>query len=326
MRRREIIALAGGAVVSPARAWAQKAPPKVGYLGGGTPDSFLARRTLAALKQGLAGNGMTDGRDYDLEMRFAEGNYDRFPELARELQQAGARIILPTTILAVRAAQRLTPAIPLVMPGINDPVGAGLVASLARPGGNTTGVATSAEDLTPKLLEYIRVLLPRAATLAVLYNPANPTNLTFLQRLQAEAAPRGLSLREFALKAPADLDRTFSALLAQHPDALQVLQDLALLDLSERIAELALARRLPMFVSVPDFAAAGALLGYGGSAVDFSRRAAYYVKRILDGAKPGDLPVEQLSRISLVINLRTARTMGLDVPAELLASADEMIE
>ena len=199
MRRREFITLLSGAVLGPAGARAQQVP-RIGYLSAGTPNSDYMRRTLAALEQGLTENGMTAGRDYVLETRFAEGDYDRFPQLARELQQAHVSIIIPSTIAAVRAAQQLSPPVPVVMPAINDPVGTGLVASLAHPGGHTTGVATLIEDVTPKLLEFLGVLVPRATMLAAIYNPANPSNLAFLQRLRSESGAHGISLSEFALR------------------------------------------------------------------------------------------------------------------------------
>jgi putative ABC transport system substrate-binding protein len=280
---------------------------------------------LAALKQGLADNGMTAVRDYVLEARFAEGDYDRFPALARDLQQANVSIIVPSTIAAVRAAQQLSPPIPVVMPAINDPVGTGLIASLARPGGHTTGMATLHEDVTPKLLEFLGLLVPRATALAALYNPANPSNVAFLQRLRSEGADRGISLSEFAFK-PSPMGGTFSALMARQPDALQILADSALLEYANRIAALALTQHLPTLCSVADIAEDGVLLAYGSSHSELHRRSAYYVKRILNGAIPSDLPVEQATRISLSINLATAKALSLDVPAQLLARADEVIE
>jgi putative ABC transport system substrate-binding protein len=282
---------------------------------------------LAALKQGLADNGMTAVRDYVLEARFAEGDYDRFPALARDLQQANVSIIVPSTIAAVRAAQQLSPPIPVVMPAINDPVGTGLIASLARSGGHTTGMATLHEDVTPKLLEFLGLLVPRATALAALYNPANPSNVAFLQRLRSEGADRGISLSEFAFKPSLEWEGTFSALMARQPDALQILADSALLEYANRIAALALTQHLPTLCSVADIAEDGVLLAYGSSHSELHRRSAYYVKRILNGAIPSDLlPVEQATRISLSINLATAKALSLDVPAQLLARADEVIE
>ncbi|HVM79691.1 MAG TPA: ABC transporter substrate-binding protein [Stellaceae bacterium] len=325
MRRRDFITLAGGAVLWSAGARAQQAP-RIGYLSAGTANTGYTRLTLAGLEHGLTENGMTAGRDYMLETRFAEGAYDRFPELARGLQQAKVSIILPSTIAAVRAAQQLGSPIPVVMPGINDPVGTGLIASLARPGGHTTGIATLIEDTTPKLLEFIGVLVPRANMMAVLYNPANPSNLPLLRRLRSETSARGISLSEFALKTPADLESIFASLTAHRPDALQIIPDAFVADQSDRIAMFALSQSLPTFGPATDFAQLDFLLSYGPSFRELHRRAAYYVKRIFDGTNLGDLPVEQATRIGLVINLKTANALGLTMPASLLAQAEEVVE
>jgi putative ABC transport system substrate-binding protein len=316
----------GGALTWPVVARTQT-PARLGYLSAGTANSDYMRRTLAGLTQGLTENGMIESRDYLLETRFAEGDYERFPALARELQQAKVQIILPSTIAAVRAAQQLSPPIPVVMPAINDPVGTGLIASLAHPGGLTTGTATLNEDVTPKLIEFLRILVPRATRLATLYNPANPSNLSFLPRLRSESSARGISLIELPFKSPADWGSAVSTLVtARHPDALQVVADSFLFDQVDRIAAFALAQRLPMLASAADVAYAGVLLAYGLSVTELHRRSAYYVKRILEGANPSDLPVEQATRIELVINLKTAKALGVDVPGQLLAQAGDVIE
>jgi putative ABC transport system substrate-binding protein len=282
---------------------------------------------LAGLTQGLMQNGMIEERDYLLEARFAEGDYERFPELARELQRAKVRIIIPSTIAAVRAAQQLSPPIPVVMPAINDPVGTGLIASLAHPGGVTTGMATLNEDVTPKILEFLRVLLPQATTLAALYNPANPSNLNFLHGLRSECDTHGFSLIELACKSSADWGSTLSTLVvARHPDALHLVADAFVYDQADRIAAFAIEQRLPILATGVEAAYGGALLAYGPAIAELHRRSAYYVKRILEGANPADLPVEQATRIGLVINLKTATALGMDVPAQLLARADDVIE
>jgi putative ABC transport system substrate-binding protein len=246
--------------------------------------------------------------------------------MAYELAQAGATVILTNTIASVRAAQRVVPPVAVVMMSINDPVGTGLIANLARPGGRTTGVATLNEDLTPKLLEFQRAMLPNATSIAALYNPANPTNPTFLENLRVQAGAMGLSVLPVELRSPDALDPAFAALAEKHPDAVQVISDSGTLDLSDRIAALALANRLPSFASSPDFARFGGLMAYGASRAQLYTRATYYVKRILEGTNPGDLPVEQPSRIELWINQKTAKALGLVVPASLLVTADEVIE
>jgi putative ABC transport system substrate-binding protein len=235
-------------------------------------------------------------------------------------------VILVNTIASVRAAQNVIPPVPVVMLAINDPVGTGLVASLARPGGYTTGMATLNEDLTPKLLELQHEVIPNAKTIAVLFNPANPTNPVYVDKLRAAAGAMGMTVLPVGLKSPDELDSIFSTLAAQHPDTLQLVADSGNLDLSGRIAALALAHRLPSFSTVTSYAEFGGLMAYGISLRTLFVRAAYYVKRILDGAKPGDLPVEQPTKIELVINLKTAKALGLSIPSTLLSRADEVIE
>jgi putative ABC transport system substrate-binding protein len=326
MKRREFIAGLAGAALVPFPAYAQKAPARIGLLASGAAGSRNSTDQIEAIHRGLRENGLTNGRDYVLDVKFAAGRYERFPEMARELSQAGAAVILTNTIASVRAAQRLTPPVPVVMLAINDPVGAGLIASLARPGGLTTGMATLNEDLTPKLMEYQRAVLPKATTIAALFNPANPTNVTFVDHLRVQAGALGMSVRPAELKSPDVLDGVFSALAAKRPDVLQVISDSGTLDLSDRIAALALEHRIPSFATSLTYTHMGGLMAYGVSREHLFIRAAYFVKKVLDGANPGSLPVEQPSRIQLSINLKTAKTLGIDVPLQLQQLADEVIE
>ena len=327
MKRRHFLGILGGAAIAwPVGAGAQKAPVRIGLLASGAAASPSSAAQIDAINQGLRDNGLIAGRDYVLEARFAAGNYARFPEMARELAQAGASVILTNTIASVRAAQRLTPPVPVVMLAINDPVGAGLVTSLARPGGHTTGMATLNEDLTPKLLEFQRAVLPKATTIAALFNPANPTNPIFLENLRKHAGAMGMTVLPFELQSPDALDAAFTALAAKHPDALQIIADSGTLDLSDRIAALALANRLPSFATSPNFTEFGGLMAYGAPRRQLFIKAAYYVKKILEGANPGDLPVEQPTRIELWINLKTAKALGIDIPMNLQQLADQVIE
>jgi putative ABC transport system substrate-binding protein len=327
MRRREFITLLGGTAVAwPGVADAQKAPIRIGFLAAGAAASANSAISIDAIKQGLRENGLIEGQDYVLDARFAAGNYERFPEMARELAQAGARVILVNTIASVRAAQNLNPPVAVVMLAINDPVGTGLIASLARPGGYTTGTASLNEDLTPKLIEFQREVIPKATTIAALFNPANPTNPKFVANLQTAASPLGMQVLPVALKSPDELDSVFSTLAAQHPDTLQLVADSGNVDLMDRIAALALAHRLPSFSTVTGYARFGGLMAYGIDGRKVVMRASFFVKRILAGAKPGDLPVEQPTKIELVINLKTARALGLSIPPTLLSRADEVIE
>ena len=326
MHRRELITLLGGAAAWPLAAHAQKAPIRLGFLASGAAGSANSTAQIDGIKQGLRDNGLIEGQDYVLDARFPAGNYERFPELARELAKAGARMILVNTIASVRAAQNLTPPLPVVMLAINDPVGTGLIANLARPGGFTTGMATLNEDLTPKLVEFQREIIPTATTIAALFNPANPTNPAFIGNLRTVAGAIGMRVLPVALKSPDELDSVFATLVAQHPDTLQLVADSGNLDLSDRIAALALAHRLPGFSTVTFYAEVGGLMAYGISLRTLFMRAASFIKRILDGAKPGDLPVEQPTKIELVINLKTAKALGLSIPPTLLSRADDVIE
>jgi putative ABC transport system substrate-binding protein len=325
VRRRDFIAAFGGAAAWPLAAHAQK-PVRIGLLASGAATSASSAAQIAAVKQGLRDNGLIEGRDYVLEMRFAAGNYERFPEFARELAHANVSVILVNTIASVRAAQGINPPVPVVMLAINDPVGAGLIASLARPGGYTTGMATLNEDLTPKLLEFQRAIVPKATVVAALFNPSNPTNPPFVERLRAQADALAMKVVPFELKSPDTLDAAFSALAARHPDVIQIVADSGTLDLSDRIAAMALTLRLPSFATSTVFAEFGGLLAYGASRQQLFIRSASYVKRILDGANPGELPVEQPTRIELWINLKTANALGLDVPFQLQQLADKVIE
>ena len=327
LKRREFITFLGGAAAAwPLGAHAQKALIRIGLLASGAAASASSMALIDSINRGLRDNGLIEGRDYVLEARFAAGNYERFPELARELAQSGVSVMLANTIASVRAAQHVTPPVPVVMLSINDPVGAGLVASLARPGGTTTGTASLNQDLTPKLLEFQREIIPKATAIAALFNPSNPTNPIFLDNLRTDAGAIGMTVLPVELKSPDALDAVFSALAARHPDALQIISDSGNLDMSDRIAALALAHRLPSFANSPLFAELGGLLAYGASRRQLLIRSAYYVKKILEGAKPGDLPVEQPTRIELWINPKTAKALGLEIPAQLLARADEVIE
>jgi putative tryptophan/tyrosine transport system substrate-binding protein len=322
MRRREFLCVLAGVVTAwPLTGHTQKPPVGIGLLASGAAGSIYSNRQIDAINQGLRDMGLIEGRDYVIEPRFASGNFERFPELARELAEARVRVILTNTIASVRAAQGLNPPIPVIMLSINDPVGAKLVAALSKPGGYTTGLANLNEDLTNKLLEFQRAVIPNAATIAGLYNPSNPTNPVFLAKLRTQAGAFGMKVLSAELKMPGALDATFAELAAQRPDALHIMSDSGIFDLSDRIAALSIAHRTPSFATYPDFAALGGLIAYGASRQRLFVRSGYFVKRILDGASPGDLPVEQPTRVELAINLRTAKILGLEIPQSLLTTA-----
>jgi putative ABC transport system substrate-binding protein len=318
--------LAGTAATWRSAALAQATPARIGFLASGAAASINSAYVIATLKRGLADNGLVEGRHYILDTRFAAGRYEEFPQMARELAQAGARVVLVNTIASARAAQALVPPVPVVMIAINDPVGTGLIASLGRPGGHTTGMATLSEDLTPKILDLLRTLLPDAASLAVVYNPANPTNAAFLEDVRGRAGALGLSVLPLPVRSREELEAAFASLAAKRVDALQVIGDSGLVDLADRIAALAFAHKIPSFATIPDFARFGGLIAYGSAREQVLLRSTWYVKKILDGANPADLPVEQPARFELWINLKTARALGITVPASLLAVADQVFE
>jgi putative ABC transport system substrate-binding protein len=327
MRRREFITLFGGVAVAwPLAAWAQKAPVVIGFLGSQAAAPPPKDPQTIALNQGFLDYGLIQGRDFVFEQRFTAGDDERFPEFARDLARLQARMILANTPAGVRAGQRLDPPIPVVMVIMNDPVGAGLVASLAHSGNHTTGTASLHEDVTPKLLEFLREIVPNARVLGVLFNPLNATNPIILENLRVKADSVGVKVLPIAFKPRDDLDALFAVLGAQHLDALQIIADPGIVDLKHRITALAAAHRLPLFSSSVLIVEAGGLVSYGASVNKILRRTGYYVKKILEGANPADLPIEQPTGLELIINLKTAKMLGIEIPATLLARADQVIE
>jgi putative ABC transport system substrate-binding protein len=327
MRRREFITLFGGVAVAwPLAAWAQKAPVVIGFLGSQAAAPPPKDPQTIALNQGFLDYGLIQGRDFVFEQRFTAGDDERFPEFARDLARLQARMILANTPAGVRAVQHLDPPISVVMVIMNDPVGAGLVASLAHSGNHTTGTASLHEDVTPKLLEFLREIVPNARVLGVLFNPLNATNPIILENLRVKADSVGVKVLPIAFKPRDDLDALFAVLGAQHLDALQIIADPGIVDLKHRITALAAAHRLPLFSSSVLIVEAGGLVSYGASVNKILRRTGYYVKKILEGANPADLPIEQPTGLELIINLKTAKMLGIEIPATLLARADQVIE
>ena len=324
MKRREFITLIGGAAAWPVMARAQQRAPGIAILISGAADSSAI--LVDAFKKGMSDNGMVETRDYVLDVRFADGNYNRFPMLAAEVAQRKPAAIVVSTISAALAAQRASATIPIVMTGLIDPVGAGLITSLARPGGNTTGMSSMAQDMTSKGLELLQTAVPTARTIAALFNPANAGNRQIMEDVRTQANTLGVTILPVEFKEPATLDATFDAAASLHPDALLVVGDATLIDLRERIAALALRHRLPTVSSIPELTDAGGLIGYGPPRREMYRRAANYVKKVLDGAAPANLPVEQPTLIELSINLKTAKALGLTIPESLLLRANKLIE
>jgi putative ABC transport system substrate-binding protein len=326
MRRRHFLAALGGAAVAWPRATVAKAPARIGFLASGAAASINSAYQIRTIQRGLADSGLIEGRDYLFEPRFAAGQQERFAELARDLAEAGVSLVLADTAAAVRAAQHLAPRVPVVMVSIDDPVGAGLVAGLAGAGGATTGTATLNRDLAPRMLEFQRMVLPTARSIAVLYDAENPADTALPGKLRERAGALGLSLLPLAFQSREQLEAAFRGLAARPPDALQVVTDSATCEFIDRISALALANRLPAFANTPEFAGFGCLMAYGASREQRYLRTGTFVKQILDGENPGGLPVDLPSRNELWINLRTARALDITMPAALLGIADQVVE
>ena len=307
-----------------AHAQASAPPARIGFIVA--PNAAAIATRLAAFKLGMRENGLIEGQHYVLDVVYADGQSGRFPALAQELLQRAPAVIMASTIAAVRAAQQATRTVPIVMTSVNDPVGSGLVASLARPGGNTTGQSSQNEDLTAKYVEFVREALPRAKRIALLTNPSNASLQKLGEQVRGAALKLGIETRVFEVATPAALDGAFAAIVKQQPDALLVLSDAMLNALPQRISAFALKNRIAAFGGPADFAEAGSLLAYGPSGPDMFRRSATFVKKILAGAKPADLPVEQPIKFEMVINLKTASALGLKIPQALLVRAERVIE
>ena len=304
---------------------AQPGPARLALIASGAAEGGAA--LLAALRTGLRENGLAEGKDYVLDPFWADGHYDRFPKLLEAALSRKPSIILVMTIASARAAQQATKAVPIVMVGLNDPVGSGLVASLARPGGNTTGIATMNDDRAAKLVEFVRESMPGAKRLAVLINPQNPSNRPIFQSVQRAAAGAGMTAEVLEADAPERIGGAFAALSRTRPDALLTGFDSMLGENRAQIVSLATARKIPVFSIGSAYADAGALLSYGVSGkFPVTRMAAAHVRKILAGAKPADLPVEQPTNFELVINLKTAKALGLKIPPSFVQRADRVVE
>jgi putative ABC transport system substrate-binding protein len=327
MRRREFIALLGCGVAGwPFAARAQQpAMPVVGLLGATTAQGYAAQ--LTAFRQGLSEAGFVDGRNVAIEYRWAEDQYDRLPALAADLVRRQVAVI--ATIggnAASLAAKAATATIPVVFHGSVDPVEAGLVTSLNRPGGNVTGVVTLNIDTGQKRLELLHELLPAATTIGLLLNPTNAVAEIQSKDLQAAARILGLQLRIVHASTEHDFDPAFATLSQARAGGLVIGTDGFLVSQSAQLAALAVRHALPAIFQYRAFVTAGGLMSYGGSVTDSYRLSGVYTGRILKGEKPADLPVQQATKVELIINLKTARTLGLTFPITLLGRADEVIE
>jgi putative ABC transport system substrate-binding protein len=297
--------------------------PRIGFLESGGADRTKSR--LAAFQQGLQELGYLEGKNILIEQRHAGGKFERLPELAAELIRLKVDVILAGGAPAAHAAKQVTTTIPIVMGNAADPVGTGLVASLARPGGNITGLSDFFAGVVTKRLELLKEVVPTASRVAVLLNPANPTNPLQLKLIQDIAPALGVTLLPFEARGPEDIDRAFTAMRKERAGALIVMGDPMLGSHPRRIVELAVKSRLPAIYGGRLSVESGGLMSYGTNFEDLYRRAATYVDKILKGTKPADLPVEQPTKFELVINLKAAKQIGLTIPPNVLARADRVI-
>ena len=327
MKRREFITILGGVAVAwPFAARAQQpAMPVIGFLNGASPEGYAPYVT--AFRQGLKEAGYVDGQNVAIEYRWAEGQYDRLPALAADLVRRQVVVIAAGTIPAAPAATAATATIPIVFTTGLDPVQAGLVASLNRPGGNLTGVTALAVEVGPKGLELLHELVPTATSIALLVNPAaGLLRETILTDLQAAARKLGLKFHVLHASTVRDFDAVFATLAQLRTGGLVIGSDPFFNSQSEQLATLSIRHAVPAIYQYREFAAAGGLMSYGGSLTEMYRQVGVHTSRILKGERPADLPVQQSTKVELIINLKTAKALGLTVPLPLLGRADEVIE
>jgi putative ABC transport system substrate-binding protein len=326
MRRRDFITLLGGVAASwPLAASAQRPMPVVGYLGAESPAAFASR--VRAFRQGLGETGYVEGQNVAIEFRWAEGQHNRLPALAADLAgRPVAVIVAPGGAPAALAAKSATTTIPIIFEMGADPIAIGLVETLNRPGANLTGVTSLNVQVTPKRLEILHEVVPAAAVIAVLLNPTSPTADSQLRNLQAAAGALGVRLHLLHASTERDFDTVFETLVQLRAGGLVVASDTFFATRSEHLAALTVRHGVPAIHQSRDFAVAGGLMSYAGSFVESHRQAGIQTGRILKGDKPADLPVQQVTKVELIINLKMAKALGITVPLPLLGRADEVIE
>jgi ABC-type uncharacterized transport system substrate-binding protein len=301
-------------------------PAKVVRIGALTVGLPRATPAVEAFLQALRELGYVEGRNMVLEFRFAEGRIDGLPALASELVRLQVDVIVTEGNAAALAAKHATSTIPIVMAIAADPVKAGVVASLSRPGGNITGLTAIDPELSGKRVDLLKEAVPKIALVAVMWNPSNPASADLLRETEAAARSLGIQVQGIEVRNPAELEGAFKAVTNAHPSALITIGDGMLSSLRTRIVDFALKSRLPAIFHAREFAEAGGLMSYGSNPADSIRRTAVLVDKVLKGTKPADLPIEQPTKIDLVINLKTARALGLTIPPSLLLRADQLIE
>ncbi|HVQ82822.1 MAG TPA: ABC transporter substrate-binding protein [Pseudolabrys sp.] len=328
MKRREFITLLGGVAAWPLAAGAQQ-PSKIrriGFLSGIAPPATIQSAPLGGFLEGMQELGYVEGRDFVVEWRFSDGHYERIPALATELTGLDVEVVVVGASAGIRAMQQATKTIPIVMAYSIDPVGNGLVENLARPGGNTTGLASSQEDIISKHVELLKTAILRLSRIAVLINPDNRVNPGTVANAESSAAKAGLTIVSVSARNLQGLESAFVTMAKEHVEALIMVPDSVFTTHRARIAELALKNRLPAIFANREMVELGGLMSYGENLRDFFRRSAKFVDKIFKGAKPAELPIEQPTRFFLVVNLKTAKALGLNVPPALLARSDQVID
>ena len=327
MNRRTFLVLAV-LLASPARAQPASRTYRIGYLGSTSPDSLAAPTDalMATLLGRLRELGYTEGRNLVVERRTSEGHNERYRALASELVNLNVDVIIAPGSAAARAAKEVTSTVPIIIVVAGDPVGSQLIASFARPGGNVTGTSSFGGELTVKQLELLREILPRVSRVTVLANRSSALHVLLLTNLESAARPLRIRIHPVDARSPQDLEAAFKTITVERPEAMVVLDDPLMFQQRRRIAEFALQQRLPTASFQRFYTEAGTLFSYGPSFADLFLRAATYVDKIFKGAKPADLPVEQPTKVELVINVQTAKALALKIPAQLLQRADQLIE
>jgi putative tryptophan/tyrosine transport system substrate-binding protein len=322
MRRRDFIGLLGGAAAWPVDALAQQAGKvwRMGFIAHGHEPFY------DALFEGLREYGYDDGRNLIVERRYARGQAERFKEFAAEMVRLKVDIIIVVTTPAALAVMNATKTIPIVHPNAIDPLNTGLIASLAHPGGNLTGGAQLTAEASAKRLQILKTVVPGLSHAAALWNPGNSAIVFSWKETQGAARVLGLILQSHEVQGPKDFAAAFAAITEERPNALLVLQDAVTMQQRREIIDFAIKERLPSMFQEKGWAEAGGLMSYGENLASMYRRAAYFVDRIFKGAKPADLPVEQATKFDMVLNLRTAKAIGLTIPDSVLALANEVIE
>jgi putative ABC transport system substrate-binding protein len=328
MRRRDFSILLGSAAAWPIASWAQQAKSKtrrIGWLEPGSPESFPARRK--AFQQVLREAGFVEGQNLVVDYRYAKGKLEQFPALAAELVALKPECVVATGVDAIQALHKLTSTIPIVMGTIDaDPVKEGIVGSLARPGGNITGMIGIAWELAGKRLELLKEIAPKAVRVGVIFDPRSPAGHAHVKETEAAARSLKMQLQLLEVKEPADLDKAFRAAHGAHADALFVVAIGMVNSHRPRIVALAAEARLPAIYSNLEFVGDGGLIAYAPNTVEQYRRVASYVDKILQGARPGDLPIQQPTTFELAVNLKTAKATGVAIPKSILGRADRVIE